>query len=116
MRGLQAYQPVCSGVVCDTTKYGKEADGMKKVWICLAALFSALAAVGLACNKLKELPKIRNDEGHAVAVIGGADGPTAIVVAGHSRSSLWRTVLVHACMALSRFAQFRVRHSRRRAR
>lgn len=88
---------------------------MKKGWAWIAALFSALAAVGVVYNKMKKLPNIHRHEGHAVTVIGGADGPAAIFVATRARPSLWRTVWVHGCIAVSRFAQARVRWNRRRA-
>ena len=89
---------------------------MKKGWIGWALLFGALGAVGVACQKLSRPPKIHNAQGQAVAVTGGADGPAAIVVAGHGRSSLWRTVWVHACIAVSRWARFCARWNRRKRR
>ena len=86
---------------------------MKKGWFVLAALFGLVGTVGVVCQRLHELPRIRSKEGHLVTVIGGMDGPTAVFVAGHSRSSLWRTVWVHGCRVLSKIAQFRVCQFRR---
>ena len=91
-------------------------EDLKNGWFGLALLFSVLGAVGVACQKLSRPPKIHNVQGQAVTVIGGADEPAAIVVAGHGRPSLWRTVWVHACIAVSRWARFRARWNRRKRR
>ena len=91
-------------------------EDLKNGWFGLALLFSVLGAVGVACQKLSRPPKIHNAQGQAVTVIGGADGPAAIVVAGHGRPSLWWTVWVHACIAVSRWARFRARWNRRKRR
>ena len=64
-------------------------EDLKNGWFGLALLFSVLGAVGVACQKLSRPPKIHNAQGQAVTVIGGADGPAAIVVAGHGRPSRW---------------------------
>ena len=81
-------------------------EDLKNGWFGLALLFSVLGAVGVACQKLSRPPKIHNAQGQAVTVIGGADGPAAIVVAGHGRPSPWRAGWGHARLARSGWGRF----------
>lgn len=86
---------------------------LKRNALWLAVLFGALAAAGMTLNRMKKLPKVRQGDAH-VAIIGGADGPTAIYMAGKSVPCVWRVVWVRACLALSHFQQWRIRRWRAR--
>ncbi|WP_195983774.1 hypothetical protein [Clostridium sp. D33t1_170424_F3] len=86
---------------------------MKRNALWLAILFGALAAAGMTLNRMKKPPQVRQGDAH-VAIIGGADGPTAIFVAGKSVPCIWRVFWVRTCLAVSRFQQWRVRRWRSR--